>query len=393
MADIANDDNDSSIGDGAQVSDPDNNYHIVCLCANNLQVDGIEITETDDDTSQKIDMKCAAVPTCVADSGDHRKVVSHVFGRNKTCTRELPNDLWIFWCRKHYQRFMYRAKDAENWHTRQLELVRKQLQIIEDWGEVRNWTIALRKAEHNALAKEDKKDFTHPISPCWERFLVPYLGLNKTFAHIRQVLVVIEGKFNEAEYRNRDRKLKTFPGIEFLPTIQKAQEAKKPAAKKGEVTYKKITVDQPAFRGKGAANREYIKQMAAKKREASNTPESSGTSSKKRKSLSNSDSKSTIVKRETSLDDNATNYPTLSKRKSFSSATMTLSSSDKAFSIKRKSMTPVGVHNASPTHQDETPATKRRRLTRGYEKHGSDSDDATLVEKEHAQEDEQKIDL
>ena len=55
---------------------------------------------------------------------DHRKVVSHIFGRNKACTRKLPENLWILWCRKHYQRFKYRAEDAENWHTIQLGLVR-----------------------------------------------------------------------------------------------------------------------------------------------------------------------------------------------------------------------------------------------------------------------------
>ena len=43
---------------------------------------------------------------------DHRKVVSHIFGRNKACTRKLPENLWRLWCRKHYQRFKYRAEDA-----------------------------------------------------------------------------------------------------------------------------------------------------------------------------------------------------------------------------------------------------------------------------------------
>ena len=53
--------------------------------------------------------------TCPANSGDHREVVSHIFGRNKACPRELPNDLWIYWCRKHYQRLKYRAEDSEGW--------------------------------------------------------------------------------------------------------------------------------------------------------------------------------------------------------------------------------------------------------------------------------------
>lgn len=55
------------------------------------------------------------VSTCPANSGDHREVVSHIFGRNKACTRDLANDLWIYWCRKHYQRLKYRAEDSEGW--------------------------------------------------------------------------------------------------------------------------------------------------------------------------------------------------------------------------------------------------------------------------------------
>ncbi len=48
--------------------------------------------------------------------------------------------------------------------------------------------------------------------------------------------------------------------------VRRAKEAKKPAAKKGQVTYKKITLDQPQFKSKNRANNEYIKIMAAKKR-------------------------------------------------------------------------------------------------------------------------------
>ena len=83
----------------------------------------------------------------------------------------------------------------------QLGLVRNQLQTFEDWGGVRCWTIALRKAEQDALAKEKQNPVAHTnhVSVCWERFLLPYLGVNKTFTHVRQVLEVIAGKFNEAD--------------------------------------------------------------------------------------------------------------------------------------------------------------------------------------------------
>lgn len=328
--------------------------------------------DSDDNASQHIDTKCVAVATCVADSGDHRKVVSHIFGRNKACTRDLPRDLWIFWCRKHYQRFKYRAEDAENWHIRQLDLVRKQLETFENWGEVRTWTITLRKAEQDAIAKENKNGLTstNSVTPCWERFLVPYLGPNKTFAQVREVLNIIGRKFNEPAYLNRDKKLKLFPGVEFLPCVQKAKEVKKPAVKKGEVGYKKITLDQAAFKRKTRTNNEIIKDMAAKKGEASNTtPESAGAVFKKETSTDtdNASSDSATKKHGTpAAADNATKDDTHRKRKSLDATPWKI----------HPGALPTGP-KSTITNDENTPLdpskallhTKRRRLTRGYEKH------------------------
>ena len=313
---------DDSNSDGAQVSTTIKLYDIVYVSANCLQNNGAEFTGADNDPPQTEDDKCVAVPTCLANSGDHRKVVSHIFGRNKSCTRDLPDDLWIYWCRKHYQRLKYRAEDSESWHTRQLGLVRTQLQTFEDWGQVRSWNIELRKAEKDAIIKEDKKGvrYTNYISSCWERFLVPYLGVSKTYAQVRQVLDLIERKFNEREYHDREKKLKTFPGVEFLPNVAKAKAVKKPAPKKGEVGYKKITLDQPAFKRKTRANSEIIKVMEATKRK---TP---------------------------TIDDAATD------------GTITEDTINKT-----PSSTPL--------------STKRRRLTRGFEKHGSDTDESPSKEK------------
>ena len=364
-----------------------NNYHVINSNADCLQIDGADILDTDNDPPQHIDIKCMAVSTCVANSGDHRKVVSHIFGRNKACTRKLPKNLWILWCRKHYQRFKYRAEDAENWHTIQLGLVRNQLQTFEDWGGVRYWTIALRKAEQDALAKEKQNGGAHTnhVSVCWERFLLPYVGGNKTFAQVRQVLDVIDAKFNEAEYRKRDKKLKMFPGVEFLPAVPKPKEDQKPAPKKGEITYKKITLDQPAFNRKNRANTEYIKEMAAKKREASNTPQSSGTAPKDEMypQTDNDSDVSATIKRETSVTVNATDNSAGTKRtpEDTTTATATISPS-KQHLTKHASITPVS--NSPLPHEHEAIPTKRRRLTRGYEKHGSDGEDATIVEKKKA---------
>ena len=345
----------------------------------------MKITDTDDETSLYIDTQCVAVPTCIAKSGDHRKVVSHIFGRNKSCTRDLPHDLWIFWCRKHYQRFKYRGEDNDNWHMRQMELVCDQLQIFEDWGKVRSWTIALRKAEHRNMVKINKEAkmnqegvmVANPTPPCWERFLVPYLGANKTFADVREVLVVILSKFDEEEYKSRDKKLKTLPGVEFLPNIHAAKVVKKPApAKKGETAYKKITLDQAAFKRRTRANAEYAKEQAMKKAEASNAPKSSRAPSQKTKSPytdSEADSPAAL-KREASIPDINTIILT----------DATHSPVDRTHTSKgpkHKCQTPVS--KAAPlADQHNGQPTKRRRLTRGYEKHGCDHADVMFMGKE-----------
>lgn len=241
-------------------------------------------------------------------------------------------------------------------------LVRNQLQTFEDWGEVRSWTINLRKAEQDALIKENKNGLTYKDYICWERFLVPYLGVGKTYAQVREVLNVVERKFNEPEYRHRDKKLKTFPGVEFLPARQKAKEVKKPVAKKGETVYKKITLDQPAFSRKTRANTELIKEMAAKKRQtSSHTPSSSGTPSKKVKSPDTDDASDTspsTKKHKTSATDSAANDTNHHKRKSVDTDTVTTTQP-----FQRRSL-----------------LTKRRRLTRGYEKHGSEGEDTSFME-------------
>ena len=209
---------------------------------------------------------------------------------------------------------------------------------------------------------------------------MPYLGPNKSFAKVREVLDVIQRKFEEGEYEQRPKKMKTFPGVEFLPTIHKAKEAKKPAAKKGEITYKKITLDQPAFNRKTRANAQYIKEMAAKKSQSSKIPKRSGTASSKTKSpdIDNHSDGIVTIKRETSTAiDNGIINSVDTKYQSIATTTATGSSSSKA--TKRKAMDPV--YNTPLADQNNIqPPKRRRRLTRGFEKHGSEGDDATLME-------------
>lgn len=305
-------------------------------------------------TAVPVDSRCEAVARCRAGSGDHRKTVSHIFGRNKAATRGIPEDCWIKWCRKHYQRFTYRDSLAGNWHKHQLGLVREQIDRFENRTNVTSWKIALRKKEQGKLDIENAaiaagqitltapstapnpfanstgvsptrtscvtaaastavatglaesttpttkstSTFTEiapssadaalrpittaghgintsatfdapaavapntsnisnttivtpdtatihhfetlstapsdadddvdtdanstpapPAPQLWERFLVPYLGMRKSFVDVRTVCDAIEREFATPAFQARDTDKKAFPGVEFLPTF------------------------------------------------------------------------------------------------------------------------------------------------------------------------------
>ena len=280
----------------------------------------------------------------------------------------------------------YRAEENEIWHLRQMELVRHQLQIFENWGKVRSWTIALRKEERNALAKmkkgakmnQDMVTDTDQTPTLWELFLVPYLGANKSFANIREVLDIIQREFDGEEYKSRAMKKKTFPGVEFLPAIHKAKKVRKPApAKKGENTYKKITLDQPVFTAKTKANVE-AKEKAMEEAEASSTPKSSRTPSQKSKSpdTDNQANSPATLKREASTPDIGTIALTNAPHDSVDKTPSSKGTKPKSQTRVRKAVPLSKQHNSQ--------SNKRRRLTRGYEKHGSDDADMmVMTKKEH----------
>ncbi|KAG2417309.1 hypothetical protein HFD88_008528 [Aspergillus terreus] len=77
-----------------------------------------------------------------------RKVISHIFGRNKTATKRFPPHVWVHYCRKHYQRARYRAA---KWPFIQCELLLDSLQRMEAWGGVRSFAVVLRKREIERL--------------------------------------------------------------------------------------------------------------------------------------------------------------------------------------------------------------------------------------------------
>jgi len=221
------------------------------------------VAANDIKTSHPVDEICMATKECVTGSGHHRQVISHIFGRNKKCTRALAG-FWIVWCRQHYQRYCYRAnKEGGSWALSQLSLVRAQLEKFEEAGIVRNWTIALRKKDQDALDVENTALLVAGSSAAtgtpaiWERFLVPYLGHGKTFAEVRDVLDAIDEEFETPEYMAREKK-KVFPGVEFLATFPEGKAEKaaakvrvtKSAPKPTATPNAKATSSRPSFKRK-----------------------------------------------------------------------------------------------------------------------------------------------
>lgn len=95
---------------------------------------------------------CCFLEQCSTESPE-RKVTSHIFGRNKNCTKQIPDAIWLWYCRKHYQRCRYRSRPAFTKH--QLDSVRIQVDRLEAWGGVIEWEIILKKSEQERLDREN----------------------------------------------------------------------------------------------------------------------------------------------------------------------------------------------------------------------------------------------
>ncbi|KAA6411679.1 MAG: hypothetical protein FRX48_04960 [Lasallia pustulata] len=92
--------------------------------------------------------RCSYIKGCSTESPE-RKVTSHLFGRNKNCTKQIPDSVWLWYCRKHYQRTRYRDRVA--FTKLQLDSVRRQVQRLRAWGGVREWEVILKKSEKTRL--------------------------------------------------------------------------------------------------------------------------------------------------------------------------------------------------------------------------------------------------
>ncbi|KAJ0120271.1 Oxysterol-binding protein-related protein 1 [Diaporthe amygdali] len=110
--------------------------------------------------------RCMFVDPCTTGSS-LRKAISHIFGRNKLCTKAIPHGIWVHYCRKHYQRSRYR--NATDYAIRQVELVLIQIEKVHAWsdeniksgrrgdGVLKHWTLQARKREAKRLQESDSR--------------------------------------------------------------------------------------------------------------------------------------------------------------------------------------------------------------------------------------------
>lgn len=170
------------------------------------------------------------------DGMHYRKVVSHVFGRNKAVTKLFPLGVWVHYCRKHYQRARYRA---DQWPFTQCDLLLESLSRMENWDGVESFELILRRREQMRVGREaggapttgtsNQNEITpsagqaqdqenkssgvvtrspgrkHPTAiiapvPDWLR---QHVGHGKTFQEIRHIIELVRNHM--VRLRNRER--------------------------------------------------------------------------------------------------------------------------------------------------------------------------------------------
>lgn len=108
------------------------------------------------DVTDEHDVRCEFAGTCHMETGcekHFRKIISHVFGRNKAATKCFPPSVWVLYCRKHYQRARYRAVQ---WPFTQCDLLIESLRRMEEWGGVVSFRLILRRREQERVNKVDE---------------------------------------------------------------------------------------------------------------------------------------------------------------------------------------------------------------------------------------------
>ena len=162
---------------------------------------------------------------------DARKCISHFFGRNKAETRDVQDEYWFRFCRKHYQHALYR--DPDRYGLNQCKLVMRQLEVIQQSGQFLYVKLGLRlrsvedqaqslspddaaapRVRLDGSAKRKKPDMKPPAAvPEWLR---PQLSEWVSFDQMRKILKCLH------YFLNKDGG--EMPDIEILPVTAERHE-------------------------------------------------------------------------------------------------------------------------------------------------------------------------
>jgi len=194
--------------------------------------------------------QCEYGHTCHLDT-PLRKAISHFFGRNKKCTKAVPDYVWPHMCRKHYQRARYR--NTVEWSVSQCILMINQVIRVQAWSDKNqdeglepvlfDWKIDLRKREKDRMTDinpngkhttdHEPEDFNKSLDdeaitighaiPGW---LKSRVVLKRGYSS--QDLIDI---INDMKNCLLDTSLKIIPDLEFLPQFKPLGEDDETTAK------------------------------------------------------------------------------------------------------------------------------------------------------------------
>lgn len=151
-----------------------------------------------------------------------RKVISNFFGRNKTSTKLIPDDVWHWMCRKHYQRDKYHSDNdaGKNTATWTADVISDQLTRLKLWRPDATFSVRIMSAgqkrlnqwyatcrKHNgdkdaALAatptptsKTATPEQNFPVQ-LLEHFDNTYVGEKKSYDHLEQIVEWVRQQVN-----------------------------------------------------------------------------------------------------------------------------------------------------------------------------------------------------
>ncbi|KAK5662724.1 hypothetical protein OQA88_6131 [Cercophora sp. LCS_1] len=235
-----------------------------------------------------------------------RKIITHLFGRNKSCTRDVPNCVWPHYCRKHYQRYRYRDSGGEfcllqaglvieaifriqvwcDTNVRAVELKRANGEITADPLIVQDWSLGTRKrdqkrreekmeqkkahlnannkrphADNDGLDEEanqeaeddDDDDNNSPVGGAVDGWLLQRCGHKYSTLQILEVAIRIKKELMEG------KRLK-MPDIEILPNFVGGDKGQKKAKAPRKPSVAKVNIHKKAKStgvGAGARNTQF----------------------------------------------------------------------------------------------------------------------------------------